>query len=61
MGPAAGNNFATLRTMSIVNKQHKEHRQEELHEQMSGYKRMRREHLGALLKVCYLLCHIFHY
>lgn len=25
--------------------------QEEMHEQMSGYKRMRREHQGALLKV----------
>ena len=25
--------------------------QEEMHEQMSGYKRMRREHQGALLKL----------
>lgn len=25
--------------------------QEEMHEQMSGYKRMRREHQSALLKV----------
>lgn len=25
--------------------------QEEMHEQMSGYKRMRKEHQGALLKV----------
>ncbi|XP_077288263.1 serine/threonine-protein kinase Tao [Arctopsyche grandis] len=45
------NNFATIRTTSIVTKQQKEHKQEEMHEQMSGYKRMRREHQGALLKL----------
>lgn len=45
------NNFATIRTTSIVTKQQKEHMQEEMHEQMSGYKRMRREHQGALIKV----------
>lgn len=28
--------------------------QEEMHEQMSGYKRMRKEHQGALLKVIML-------
>lgn len=43
------NNFTTIRTTSIVTKQHKEHMQEEMHEQMSGYKRMRREHQGALV------------
>lgn len=48
------NNFATIRTTSIVTKQQKEHMQEEMHEQMSGYKRMRREHQGALLKVIML-------
>jgi len=48
---AAPNNFATIRTTSIVTKQQKEHMQEEMHEQMSGYKRMRREHQSALLKV----------
>lgn len=48
------NNFATIRTTSIVTKQQKEHMQEEMHEQMSGYKRMRREHQGALLKVVIL-------
>jgi len=47
----APNNFATIRTTSIVTKQQKEHMQEEMHEQMSGYKRMRREHQSALLKV----------
>lgn len=46
-----GNNFATIRTTSIVTKQQKEHMQEEMHEQMSGYKRMRREHHHALLKL----------
>lgn len=45
------NNFATIRTTSIVTKQQKEHMQEEMHEQMSGYKRMRREHQAALLKL----------
>ncbi|XP_014212579.1 serine/threonine-protein kinase Tao isoform X2 [Copidosoma floridanum] len=45
------NNFATIRTTSIVTKQQKEHMQEEMHEQMSGYKRMRREHHGALMKL----------
>lgn len=45
------NNFATIRTTSIVTKQQKEHMQEEMHEQMSGYKRMRREHQAALVKL----------
>jgi len=45
------NHFATIRTTSIVTKQQKEHMQEEMHEQMSGYKRMRREHQSALIKV----------
>jgi len=45
------NNFATIRTTSIVTKQQKEHMQEDMYEQMSGYKRMRREHQGALVKV----------
>ncbi|XP_063696717.1 serine/threonine-protein kinase Tao [Culicoides brevitarsis] len=44
------NNFATIRTTSIVTKQQKEHMQE-MHEQMSGYKRMRREHQAALVKL----------
>ncbi|KAL1501772.1 hypothetical protein ABEB36_007037 [Hypothenemus hampei] len=48
---SAGNNFATIRTTSIVTKQQKEHMQEEMHEQMSGYKRMRREHQSALMKL----------
>ncbi|XP_076256599.1 serine/threonine-protein kinase Tao isoform X2 [Rhynchophorus ferrugineus] len=48
---AGGNNFATIRTTSIVTKQQKEHMQEEMHEQMSGYKRMRREHQSALIKL----------
>ncbi|CAH0549266.1 unnamed protein product [Brassicogethes aeneus] len=45
------NNFATIRTTSIVTKQQKEHMQEEMHEQMSGYKRMRREHQSSLWKL----------
>lgn len=45
------NNFATIRTTSIVTKQQKEHMQEEMHEQMSGYKRMRREHQAHLVKL----------
>lgn len=45
------NNFATIRTTSIVTKQQKEHMQEEMHEQTSGYKWMRREHQAALVKL----------
>lgn len=45
------NNFATIKTTTIVTKQQKEHMQEEMHEQMSGYKRMRREHQSALIKL----------
>ena len=38
-------NFATIRTTSIVQRQQKEHLQEtEMHDQMSGYKRLRRDH-----------------
>jgi thousand and one amino acid protein kinase len=51
MGDHGTNNFATIRTTSIVTKQQKEHMQEEMHEQMTGYKRMRREHQSALLKL----------
>lgn len=47
----ATSNFATIKTTSIVTKQQKEHMQEEMHEQMSGYKRMRREHQAALIKL----------
>jgi len=43
--------FATIRTMSIVTNQQKEHRHEEMHEQMCGYKRMRREQQQQLLKL----------
>ncbi|XP_075213390.1 serine/threonine-protein kinase Tao [Lycorma delicatula] len=45
------NNFATIKTTTIVTKQQKEHMQEEMHEQMTGYKRMRREHQAALIKL----------
>ncbi|KAK6621281.1 hypothetical protein RUM43_011587 [Polyplax serrata] len=51
IGDHGTNNFATIRTTSIVTKQQKEHMQEEMHEQMTGYKRMRREHQGALIKL----------
>ena len=44
-------NFATIRTTSIVQRQQKEHMQEEMHEQMSGYKRMRRDHQSALARL----------
>lgn len=46
------NNFATIRTTSIVSKEQKEHVQENaMHEQMSGYKRMRRQHQKALIQL----------
>uniref|UniRef100_A0A3B4C991 Serine/threonine-protein kinase TAO2 n=1 Tax=Pygocentrus nattereri TaxID=42514 RepID=A0A3B4C991_PYGNA len=42
--------FATLRTASLVTRQIQEHEQDsELREQMSGYKRMRRQHQKQLL------------
>jgi len=44
-------NFATIRTTSIVQRQQKEHLQEEMHEQMSGYKRLRRDHQASLVKL----------
>ena len=44
-------NFATIRTTSIVQRQQKEHLQEEMHEQMSGYKRLRRDHQGRAAAV----------
>ncbi|KAJ8312180.1 hypothetical protein KUTeg_009553 [Tegillarca granosa] len=48
MEPGA-NNFATIRTTSIVNKQLKEHEHSnELREQFTGYKRMRKQHQKQL-------------
>ncbi len=44
-------NFATIRTTSIVQRQHKEHLHEEMHDQMSGYKRMRRDHQASLARL----------
>eukprot|EP00096_Caligus_rogercresseyi_P008252 TRINITY_DN2677_c0_g1_i2.p1 TRINITY_DN2677_c0_g1~~TRINITY_DN2677_c0_g1_i2.p1 ORF type:complete len:785 (-),score=287.16 TRINITY_DN2677_c0_g1_i2:180-2534(-) len=44
-------NFATIRTTSIVQRQQKEHLQEEMHEQMSGYKRLRRDHQASLSRL----------
>ena len=41
-------NFATIRTTSIVQREQKEHLQEDMHDQMSGYKRLRRDHQAAL-------------
>lgn len=46
------NNFATLRTTSIVTRQIKEHEKEnQMYEQMSGYKRMRRQHQKGLFQL----------
>merc|ERR1740129_2416216 len=49
--PIDPKNFATIRTTSIVQRQQKEHLQEEMHERMSGYKRLRRDHQAALTKL----------
>lgn len=47
------NNFATIRPTSIVTKQFKEHEHtNELKEQFTGYKRMRKQHQKQLLQVC---------
>lgn len=49
------NNFATIRPTSIVTKQFKEHEHtNELKEQFTGYKRMRKQHQKQLLQVCNL-------
>ncbi|CAH1801950.1 unnamed protein product [Owenia fusiformis] len=46
------NNFATIRTTHIVSRQQKEHEHEnEMREQMTGYKRMRRQHQKQLQTV----------
>ncbi|KAG9509763.1 Serine/threonine-protein kinase TAO1 [Fragariocoptes setiger] len=44
-------NFATIRTTSIVTRQMHEHAKENMHEQMSGYKRMRRQHQKAVMQL----------
>ena len=46
------NNFATIRTTSILTRQFKEHdKKDQMYEQMSGYKRMRRQHQKALIQL----------
>ena len=46
------NNFATIRTTSIVTKQIKDHEvSNELREQFAGYKRLRKQHQKQLLGV----------
>lgn len=48
----SGNNFATLRTTSIVTRQIKEHEKEnQMYEALSGYKRMRKQHLKAIVQL----------
>lgn len=49
--PGTNVNFQTIRTTSIVTRQMQEHAKENMHEQMSGYRRMRRQHQKALLQV----------
>ena len=44
-------NFATIRTTSIVQREQKEHLHEDMHDQMSGYKRLRRDHQAALSRL----------
>lgn len=52
-GPGGGPNanFATIRTTSIVTRQMQEHAKENMHEQMSGYRRMRRQHQKTLVQL----------
>ncbi|XP_064620244.1 serine/threonine-protein kinase TAO1-B-like isoform X2 [Lineus longissimus] len=46
------NNFATIRTTNIISRQQIEHDHEnELREQMTGYKRMRKQHQRQLIQV----------
>lgn len=51
MLPGSNANFATIRTTSIVTRQMQEHAKENMHEQMSGYKRMRRQHQKSLIQL----------
>lgn len=51
MAPEVNANFATIRTTSIVTRQMQEHAKENMHEQMSGYRRMRRQHQKALIQL----------
>ena len=51
-GEPGANNFATIRTTSIVTKQIQEHEHSnELKEQFAGYKRMRKQHQKQLQQV----------
>ena len=46
------NNFATLRTTSILTRQIKEHEKEnQMYDQLSFYKRMRKQHLKAIVQL----------
>lgn len=51
MVPGSNANFATIRTTSIVTRQMQEHAKENMHEQMSGYRRMRRQHQKTLVQL----------
>lgn len=51
MVPGTNANFATIRTTSIVTRQMQEHAKENMHEQMSGYRRMRRQHQKTLVQL----------
>jgi len=51
MASGTSANFATIRTTSIVTRQMQEHAKENMHEQMSGYRRMRRQHQKALVQL----------
>lgn len=53
-----GNNFATIRTTSIVTQQQREHiRENMMREQMTGYKQMRRQHQKQMHQVCHTPAH----
>jgi len=52
-----GNNFATIRTTSIVKQQQQRHIDaDNVREQMSGYKQMRRQHQKQTHQVCTWSC-----
>lgn len=51
MIPESNANFATIRTTSIVTRQMQEHAKENMHEQMSSYRRMRRQHQKTLVQL----------
>jgi hypothetical protein len=53
--PVAHNNFATIRTTTIMTRQQRFHELDKMRDQVSGYKQLRRQHQKVYRQVGY--CH----